>query len=88
MIKRTCRKVLGERLKTFREEKGLSVYKVAQDGGIRIDQAKAVEDGKRNYTIDAFLGYILGSDLCIHFSEKSEGRENMAENQRDEISAG
>ncbi|MGR4857887.1 helix-turn-helix domain-containing protein [Bacteroides pyogenes] len=75
ITKKTYREVLGERLKAFREERGLSVYKVAQDGGIRIDQAKAVESGESNYTIDAFLGYILGSDLYIYFSEKSEGRE-------------
>lgn len=75
MDKRTYREVLGERLRTFREDRGLSVYKVAQNGGIRIDQVKAIESGETNYTIDAFLGYILGNDLYIYFSEKSEDRE-------------
>lgn len=75
MDKRTYREVLGERLRTFREDRGLTVYKVAQNGGIRIDQVKAIESGETNYTIDAFLGYILGNDLYIYFSEKSEDRE-------------
>ena len=75
MNKQTYREVLGERLRAFREDRGLTVYKVAQIGGIRIDQVKAIESGETNYTIDAFLGYILGSDLYIYFAEKSENRE-------------
>lgn len=75
MYKRIYREVLGERLRAFREERGLTVYKAAQNGGIRIDQVKAIESGEKNYTIDAFLGYILGNDLYIYFAEKSEDRE-------------
>jgi transcriptional regulator with XRE-family HTH domain len=74
--KQTYRDVLGERLRTFREDRGLTVYKVAKNGGIRIDQVKAIESGGTNYTIDSLLGYILGNDLYIYFAEKSEGREN------------
>lgn len=76
MNKRTYREVLGERLKAFREERGLTVYRVAQNGGIRIDQVQAIESGETNYTIDAFLGYIHGNDLYMYFSEKSEERES------------
>lgn len=75
MDKRAYREVMGQRLREFREERGLSAYRVAQVGGIRIDQVKAVERGDQNYTIDAFLGYIIGCDLYMYFSEKSEDRQ-------------
>lgn len=70
MSKQTYREVLGQRLKEFREERGLSMYAVSQKGGIRIEQVKAVEEGLKNYTIDIFLGYIAGSDLYMYFAEK------------------
>lgn len=73
--KKAYREVMGQRLKAFREERGLTAYKVAQNGGIRIDQVKAIEAGETNYTIDAFLGYIMGSDLYMYFAEKSENRQ-------------
>jgi transcriptional regulator with XRE-family HTH domain len=70
MDKQNYREVLGQRLKEFREERNLSMYAVAQRGGIRIDQVKAIEEGVTNYTIDVFLGYITGSDLYMYFSIK------------------
>lgn len=76
MIERTGhREVIGERLKAFRESRGVSLYKLAKLGGISIGQAKAVESGSSNYTIDVFIGYIIGSDLYMFFSEKSENRQ-------------
>lgn len=71
MDKKSYREVIGERLRDFREERGLSAYRVAQKGNIRIDQVNAVELGEKNYTIDAFLGYISGSDLYMYFAEKN-----------------
>jgi transcriptional regulator with XRE-family HTH domain len=73
--KQYYREVLGERLRAFREDRGLTAYKVAKNGGIRIDQVRAIESGETNYTINIFLGYITGSDLYIYFAEKSEDRE-------------
>ncbi len=73
--KKAYREVLGERLRAFREERGLTAYKVAQNGNIRIEQVKAIESGETNYTIDAFLGYIAGSDLYMYFAEKSQDRK-------------
>lgn len=70
MDKKSYREVIGERLRAFREKRGLSAYRVAQKGNIRIDQVNAVELGEKNYTIDAFLGYISGSDLYMYFAEK------------------
>lgn len=63
---------MGERLKEFRESRNISLYKVAQKGRIRIDQAKAVEEGQTAYTIDSFIGYIIGSDLYMYFATKDE----------------
>lgn len=73
MNKQSYREVLGERLQDFRESRNLSRYAVAQKGQIRIEQVKAVEEGTTNYTIDVFLGYILGSDLFMYFAEKEKG---------------
>lgn len=75
MNKQDYREVLGEKLKDFRESRCLSKYAVAQKGGIQIGQVNAIESGETNYTIDAFLGYITGSDLYIYFAEKSESKE-------------
>lgn len=73
MEKQNYREVLGQRLQEFRESRNLSRYAVAQKGQIRIEQVKAVEEGITNYTIDVFLGYIVGSDLFMYFTEKDAG---------------
>jgi transcriptional regulator with XRE-family HTH domain len=72
MDKQNYREVIGERLRDFRKDRGISMYSVSKKGGIRIDQVKAVEEGVTNYTIDVFLGYILGSELYIYFAEKTK----------------
>lgn len=74
--KKAYREVLGQRLKEFREEQGLTASKVALKGGIRVDQVEAVESGETDYTIDVFVGYIVGCDLYMFFSEKSKDRQN------------
>lgn len=70
MDRQNYREVIGQRLQEFRESRNLSRYAVAQKGQIRTEQVKAVEEGTTNYTIDAFLGYIAGSDLYMYFAEK------------------
>ena len=75
MGKQDYRAVLGERLKSFREDRGISLYAVAKKGGIQIGQVKAIESGNTNYTIDVFLGYITGSDLYMYFAEKDNTEE-------------
>ena len=75
MNKQDYRAVLGERLKSFREDRGVSLYAVAKKGGIQIGQAKAIESGNTNYTIDVFLGYITGSDLYVYFAEKGNAAD-------------
>lgn len=70
MDKKNYREVLGERLRAFREERGLTAYKVALKGKIQIGQVNAIESGMSNYTIDIFLGYISGCDLYMYFAEK------------------
>lgn len=75
MNKQDYREVIGEKLKDFRKSRSLSKYAVAQKGGIQIGQVNAIESGKNNYTIDAFLGYIAGSNLYIYFAEKAANKE-------------
>ena len=74
MNKQDYREVVGARLKDFRESRKLSRYAVAQKGKIRIEQVKAVEEGITNYTIDVFIGYVVGSDLYMYFAEKDPKR--------------
>jgi len=71
MNNENSRKALGNRLRALREQKELSMYKIARTGGITQGQVKAVEDGNTNYTINILLGYLHGCGLCIHFSEQS-----------------
>ena len=66
------REALGNTLRAFREESNLSKYKVAQEGKIREDQVTFIELGERNYSIDAFLGYLRGCDLTIIIKKKEE----------------
>ena len=70
MSKQNNRIVMGQRLKAFRESRGLSAYRVAKKGGIKIGQVKAVEEGTTNYTIDIFQGYVIGCGLYMYFAEK------------------
>lgn len=68
--KQSYREVLGQRLKAFRLDRGLTAYAVARDGEITIGQVNVVEEGIKNYTIETFLGYISGSGLYMYFAEK------------------
>lgn len=80
MEKQSYREVLGQRLKEFRLSRSLSMYAVAQKGGIRTEQVKAIEEGNSNYTIDIFLGYIVGADLFMYFAEKDSEKSPDLEN--------
>lgn len=74
MDKKVYREVLGKRLRTLREDRGITVDQVAQLGNLPVDLVEVIESGTTDYTIDAFLSYIVGSDLYMFFSEKSEDR--------------
>jgi transcriptional regulator with XRE-family HTH domain len=69
--KSAYREALGGRLRAFRKDRGMTAYRVAVNGGIRIDQVKSIESGEANYTVDSLIGYALGSDLRMCFAEKS-----------------
>ena len=62
------RKSIGEWLKNYRVTKELSIYKVAKDGNIRIEQVQSVESGETNYTINIFFGYLKGCELDYLFA--------------------
>lgn len=68
------RKVMGQRLREFRESRGLSRYRVAKNGEMPIHRVTDVENGETNYTIDTFLSYIRGCDLYMYFAEKDPDR--------------
>lgn len=78
MDKQSYREVLGMKLKDFRETRNITMYSVAKKGNITISQVKAVESGETNYTMDIFLGYIVGSDLYMYFSEKEKDNDLKA----------
>lgn len=69
------RAVMGERLRAFRLSRHLTTYKVAKDSGLQIGQINAIEDGTKNYTIDAFIKYVRGCGLYLFFGEKSTGAQ-------------
>ncbi|MDD6210499.1 MAG: hypothetical protein PUB21_07845 [Bacteroidales bacterium] len=76
MDRQGYREVIGEWLKKFREERGLNTETISVKGKISIDKIDYIENGSENYTIDEFLSYIIGSDLYLFLSEKSEDRNN------------
>jgi transcriptional regulator with XRE-family HTH domain len=61
------RKAMGKQLKAFRLRQGLSLYRVAKNGNLRIETVQSVEAGEKAYTIDALLGYLQGVGLNIYF---------------------
>lgn len=65
MDKSTCIKEIGEKLKKEREKKGISKYKVAKKGNIRIEMVKMVEDGCKNYTVKTLIGYLKGLGILM-----------------------
>lgn len=69
--KKSYRETIGEQLKMFRELRGITKYRVAKNGGIYISQVTEVEKGEMNYTIDVFIGYIIGCGLYMYFASKN-----------------
>ena len=57
------KKQLGAILSDIRTRKNISLYKIAKCGEITITQAHSIEDGDRNYTIDALLAYLRGIEI-------------------------
>lgn len=66
------REALGNVLRALREERGLTVYKAAQESGLQIGQVQTIEKGDKNYTIDKLFDYLRGCDLTIIIKKKEE----------------
>jgi transcriptional regulator with XRE-family HTH domain len=65
------KKEIGERLKSLREKRGLSKYRVVKNGGLNdIRLVDVVENGDTAYTIDSLLKYLNGCELEVFFSDK------------------
>ena len=63
------RKQLGAILSDIRTRKNISLYKISKGGEITITQARSIEDGDRNYTIDALLAYLRGIEAELTIQE-------------------
>ena len=61
---------LGAILADIRTRKNISLYKIAKGGEISITQAHSIEDGDRNYTIDALLAYLRGIEAELSINEQ------------------
>ena len=68
------RQVIGEKLKEMRERRNQSVESAAIKGHMDADDVIAVESGSE-VSLDTFIRYIVGNDLCIYFAEKSPNRK-------------
>jgi transcriptional regulator with XRE-family HTH domain len=78
-----ARQKLGDFLRSERERKGLTKYRIMQNSGMTIDQVNAIEAGSKSYTIDALLAYVTALDCYFNLSlPDREGRhldlEDMA----------
>lgn len=69
----TARQKVGEYLKSIREEKGFTLYKVAKDAGVSIHSLESVEAGNASYTFDTFLSVTHAMD-CYFFLEDKDGK--------------
>lgn len=56
------KKVLGNHLRKLREAKGVSAYSMHKNYGMSALVTKAVEEGEKNYTIDALIKYLMAID--------------------------
>lgn len=70
--KKFYRQAIGEKLREFRESRGLTMYRIAKTGDMEHTQVQSVESGDTNYTIDTFFSYLRGCYLYVYFAEKSE----------------
>ena len=66
----SAREVLGDFLKKNREEQKITMYRVCDDTGMRVETLKAIESGSKSYNIDSLLSYIEATNLYIFFSQK------------------
>ena len=58
-----ARQKTGQYLKDARIKVGLTRYAVAKSTGLTQGQIKIIEDGSKNYTVDALFAYVLAVDL-------------------------
>ena len=68
MNKDKLKKRIGSELARSREEKGLSINKVAQALGMQWRQVNDMEKGNNNYAIDSLLRYCTFLEKGIEIS--------------------
>jgi transcriptional regulator with XRE-family HTH domain len=83
VLKKTREKI-GEYLSEVREESGVSYYAIQKQTGLRYEQAKAIESGSENYTIDSLLKMAVSLDLYVFFAPR-DGRHLDFEDMADKL---
>lgn len=67
-VTEVARQKLGDFLRSERERKGISKYRVIQNSGMSMDQVNAIEKGSKAYTIDALLAYVTAIDCYFNLT--------------------
>lgn len=52
---KNTRQQIGHHVRSARKEKGLSLYALAKQAGVKIDALQSVEAGNKAYTIDTLI---------------------------------
>jgi transcriptional regulator with XRE-family HTH domain len=64
------RVALGARLRSIREEKNMTKYRIAKDADLSDYTVYYIENGSTNYTIDALVNYLDAIDYNLNITEK------------------
>lgn len=73
----TAREVLGQFLRSSREERKQSMYSIEQASGLTFRQVEAIETGSKSYTIDSLLAYLQASDMYVFFADRGGNHLNQ-----------
>ena len=63
------KKQLGTKIETLRKERGVSTYKLRNEG-IHSHTPNSIEKGTSNYTIDVLIEYLNACGLELEVKEK------------------
>lgn len=67
-----ARQKIGQYLKDIRKFKNLTILEMAEKTGTGVKTISAIENGSKNYTIDAFLSYINAVNCYFYLANKDE----------------
>lgn len=61
---------IGYKLKSVREFKAITRYKMRENYNLRYEQIKTIDEGSHNYTIESLISYADSLGLKIEFVAK------------------